>query len=208
MKKCKNCKKPFQPINSLNAACSLTCAVKLAEQKEGKMILRQAQRAEVKEMAIRLKTLGDYKKDLQVEVNKLVRLIDERCSCISCGSISGKINAGHYYSVGSRPNLRFNLMNIYLQCEHCNSYMSGNLIEYRENLVNLAGEDHLDYLSDLKVIYKDLKLMEHEVKDAIKVAKEAVKEITKANKTDKLPRNIEQRIELRKKFNTLLHIYN
>ena len=86
--------------------------------------------------------------------------------------------------------------------------MSGNLIEYRENLVNLAGEDHVDYLSDLKVIYKDLKLMEHEVKDAIKVAKEAVKEMTKANKTDKLPRNIEQRIELRKKFNTLLHIYN
>lgn len=208
MKKCKNCKKPFQPMKTTQTCCGLNCALKVAEKKEGKLELRRAERAELKEMAIRLKTLGDYKKDLQVEVNKLVRLIDESCSCISCNSFTGKVNAGHYYSVGSRPNLRFNLMNIYLQCEHCNSYMSGNLIEYRENLVNLVGEAHVDYLSDLKVIYKDLKLMEHEVKDAIKVAKEAVKEITKANKTDKLPRNIEQRIELRKKFNTLLHIYN
>ena len=208
MKKCKNCKKPFQPMKTTQTCCGLNCALKVAEKKEGKLELRRAERAELKEMAIRLKTLGDYKKDLQVEVNKLVRLIDEGCSCISCNSFTGKVNAGHYYSVGSRPNLRFNLINIYLQCEHCNSYMSGNLIEYRENLVNLVGEAHVDYLSDLKVIYKDLKLMEYEVKDAIKVAKEAVKEITKANKTDKLPRNIEQRIELRKKYNTLLHIYN
>lgn len=208
MKKCKNCKKPFQPMKTTQSCCGLNCALKVAEKKEGKLELRRAERAELKEMAIRLKTLGDYKKDLQVEVNKLVRLIDEGCSCISCNSFTGKVNAGHYYSVGSRPNLRFNLMNIYLQCEHCNSYMSGNLIEYRENLVNLVGEGHVDYLSDLKVIYKDLKLMEFEVKDAIKVAKEAVKEMTKANKTDKLPRNIEQRIELRKKFNTLLKIYN
>ena len=208
MKKCKNCKKPFQPMKTTQTCCGLNCALKVAEKKEGKLELRRAERAELKEMAIRLKTLGDYKKDLQVEVNKLVRLIDERCSCISCGSITGKINAGHYYSVGSRPNLRFNLMNIYLQCEHCNSYMSGNLIEYRENLVNLAGEDHVDYLSDLKVIYKDLKLMEFEVKEATKSAKEAVKEMAKANKTDKLPRNIEQRIELRKKFNLFINIYN
>ena len=195
-------------MKTTQTCCGLNCALKVAEKKEGKLELRRAERAELKEMAIRLKTLGDYKKDLQVEVNKLVRLIDEGCSCISCNSFTGKVNAGHYYSVGSRPNLRFNLMNIYLQCEHCNSYMSGNLIEYRENLVNLVGEAHVDYLSDLKVIYKDLKLMEFEVKDAIKVAKEAVKEITKANKTDKLPRNIEQRIELRKKYNTMLHIYN
>lgn len=195
-------------MKTTQTCCGLNCALKVAEKKEGKLELRRAERAELKEMAIRLKTLGDYKKDLQVEVNKLVRLIDEGCSCISCNSLTGKVNAGHYYSVGSRPNLRFNLMNIYLQCEHCNSYMSGNLIEYRENLVNLMGEGHVEYLSDLKVIYKDLKLMEHEIKDAIKVAKEAVKEITKANKTDKLPRNIEQRIELRKKFNTLLKIYN
>ena len=208
MKKCKNCKKPFHPMKTTQTCCGLNCALKVAEKKEGKLELRRAERAELKEMAIRLKTLGDYKKDLQVEVNKLVRLIDEGCSCISCGSITGKVNAGHYYSVGSRPNLRFNLMNIYLQCEHCNSYMSGNLIEYRENLVNLVGEAHVDYLSDLKVIYKDLKLMEFEVKEATKSAKEAVKEMAKANKTDKLPRNIEQRIELRKKFNSLLNIYN
>jgi hypothetical protein len=207
MKKCKNCKKPFQPINSLNRACSLPCAIKLSEKKEGKIALRQAQRQEVKEMAIKLKTLGDYKKELQVEINKLVRLIDEGCGCISCGTLSGKENAGHYYSVGSRPNLRFNLMNIWKQCEHCNTHLSGNLIEYRANLVKLVGEQHLEFLSDLNVMYKDLKLMQHEVSEAIILAKQAVKEVTKLNKTDKLHRTIEQRIELRKKYNHLLNIY-
>lgn len=207
MKKCKHCKKPFQPTKTTQTACSLSCAVKLAEKKEGKMILRQAQRKEVKEMAIKLKTLADYKKDLQVEVNRLVRLIDQDCSCISCGTLNGKENAGHYYSVGARPNLRFHLMNIWKQCEHCNTHLSANLIEYRANLVKLIGEQHLEFLSDLNVMYKDLKLMQHEVSEAIILAKQAVKEVVKLNKTEKLPRSIEQRIKLRKKYNTLLNIY-
>jgi hypothetical protein len=209
MKKCKNCKKPFQPINSLNRACSLPCAIKLSEQKEGKMILRQAQRQEVKEMAIRLKTLGDYKKELQTEINKLVRLIDEGCRCISCGTLEGQMQAGHFRSVGGWDNLRYHLHNIYLQCSTCNDpkRKGGNVIRYRENLVKLFGGDTMDFIDDLNVQYPSLKLMQHEVSEAIILAKQAVKEVTKLNKTGKLPRTIEQRIELRKKYNHLLYIY-
>ena len=208
MKKCKNCKKPFQPINSLNAACSLTCAVKLAEQKEGKMILRQAQRAEVKEMAIRLKTLGDYKKDLQVEVNKLVRLIDEGCSCLACGATNTKVDASHFRGVQAWTTLRYHLFNIYSGCAQCNSYRGGNLLKFREGLLREFGDETMNFIDDLPIIYPSLKLMQHEVIEKIQLTREAVKEMAKANKTDKLPRTIEQRIELRKKFNTLLHIYN
>ena len=208
MKKCKNCKKPFQPINSLNAACSLNCAVKLAEQKEGKMILRQAQRAEVKEMAIRLKTLGDYKKDLQVEVNKLVRLIDEGCSCLACGATNTKVDASHFRGVQAWTTLRYHLFNIYSGCAQCNSYRGGNLLKFREGLLREFGDETMNFIDDLPIIYPSLKLMQHEVIEKIQLTREAVKEMAKANKTDKLPRTIEQRIELRKKFNTLLHIYN
>ena len=136
MKKCKNCGKPFQPINTLNRACSLGCAVKLAEKKEGKMILRQAEKQGIKELALSLKTLGDYKKDLQIEVNKIVRLIDQDCTCISCGSGTGQNHAGHFRAVGGWDNLRFNLHNIFNQCSQCNKNKSANPIRYRENIIN------------------------------------------------------------------------
>ena len=207
MKKCKSCKLLFEPKNSLQSACSLICAVDLSKKKEGKIALTKAIRIDKQEAKIRLKTLSTYKKDLQVEINKLIRLIDEGCNCISCGTIKGKVNAGHYYSVGARPSLRFNLMNIYNQCEHCNTHLSGNLIEYRANLVSLIGECHLGFLYDLNLMYKDLKLMQHEIYEAVIIAKKLNKEMQIANKSDKLPRTLEQRIELRKQFNNQINIY-
>lgn len=208
MKKCKHCKKTFAPSKTTQTACSLGCAVKLAEQKEGKMVLRQAQRQQVKEMAIKLKTLADYKKDLQVEVNRLVRLIDQDCSCLACGAINTKVDASHFRGVQAWPALRYHLFNIYSGCAQCNTYRGGNLIKFREGILNQFGDETMNFIDDLPIIYPSLKLMQHEVSEAIILAKQAVKEVVKLNKTEKLPRSIEQRIELRKKYNHLLNIYN
>jgi hypothetical protein len=207
MKKCKNCGKPFQPINSLNRACSLSCAVKLAEQKEGKMILRQAEKQGMKDLALSLKTLGDYKKDLQIEVNKIVRLIDAECGCISCGSSTGQNHGGHFRAVGGWDNLRFNLHNIFNQCSQCNNNKSGNPIRYRENIITLFGESQINYMDDLNVIYPSIKLNKDELSERTKIAKTIVKELTNLNKSDKLPRLAEERIKLRTKYNTQLGIY-
>jgi hypothetical protein len=208
MKKCKNCKKPFQPINSLNRACSLPCAIKLSEKKEGKIALRQAQRQEVKEMAIKLKTLGDYKKELQTEINKLVRLIDQDCSCLACGAINTKVDASHFRGVQAWPALRYNLFNIYSGCAQCNTYRGGNLIKFREGILREFGDETMNFIDDLPAIYPSLKLMQHEVIEKIQLTRELEKEITNLNKKDKLPRSINYRIELRKKYNSFLAIYN
>jgi hypothetical protein len=208
MKKCKNCGKPFQPINSLNRACSLGCAVKLAEKKEGKIILRQAEKQGIKDLALSLKTLGDYKKDLQIEVNKIVRLIDQDCTCISCGIGSGQFQAGHFRSCGGWDNLRFNLHNIFNQCSQCNNNKSGNPIRYRENIITLFGESQINYMDDLNVIYPSIKLNKNELTDATKTAKKIVKELTQLNKSAKLPRSTTERIYLRTKYNGELGIYS
>jgi hypothetical protein len=144
---------------------------------------------------------------LQIEVNKIVRLIDAECTCISCGSGTGQNHAGHFRAVGGWDNLRFNLHNIFNQCSQCNNNKSGNPIRYRENIITLFGESQINYMDDLNVIYPSIKLNKNELLDATKTAKKIVKELTQLNKSAKLPRSTAERIYLRTKINSELGIY-
>jgi hypothetical protein len=56
------------------------------------------------------------------------------------------MNAGHYKPVGSHPELRFNEINCHLQSEHCNSYKSGNMVEYRARLIEKIGLPLVEWL--------------------------------------------------------------
>ena len=119
-RKCKNCGVTFEKKRPLQSACSPICAFewakKLKEKKESKEWKERK-----REMQENLKTLSDYKKDLQVVFNKFIRLRDTGEPCISCGNPHPKkINAGHYKSVGSHPELRFEELNAHSQCEYCN----------------------------------------------------------------------------------------
>lgn len=141
-KKCKNCNEIFTPHNSLQKACSIKCAVEITKKQKKKEF-----KQETRKLKEKLKTRSDWMREAQIACNRYIRLRDTGKACISCGRDTGaKINAGHYRSVGSCPELRFNELNIYLQCEHCNSYLSGNAIEYRKNLKELIGNDLLEYL--------------------------------------------------------------
>ena len=93
-----------------------------------------------------LKTLSEYKKELQVIFNKFIRLRDKGLNCISCNKPAKKENAGHYRSVGGNPELRFEELNNNLQCEYCNTYLHGNLIDYRINLIKKIGIKKVEWL--------------------------------------------------------------
>lgn len=83
----------------------------------------------------------------QAEFNKWIRFRDEGQHCISCGRSTGaKVNAGHYLSVGSHPELRFEPLNVHLQCEYCNVYKSGNVGQYKPRLIDKIGSDKVDWL--------------------------------------------------------------
>lgn len=43
--------------------------------------------------------------------------------------------------------MAFDERNVHLQCEHCNSFLSGNLIPYRENLISLIGIEEFEDLT-------------------------------------------------------------
>ena len=63
------------------------------------------------------------------------------------------MNAGHYYAKEFYKSVRYDLNNVNGQCVRCNKYLSGNLIEYRKNLLEKIGEENLkqlDKLAELK----------------------------------------------------------
>jgi hypothetical protein len=195
-KKCKNCGEKFTPERPLQYVCSPKCgyeyARKLSDKKEKK---------ELKELKESLLTKGHYEKILQQLINKIVRTIDNGQPCIATGSTNGKMNAGHFYSVGSNPTIRYHLDNIHIQSEHSNTYKSGDTLRYIDGLKNVYGESYFNYVLDLKKI-PPLKLSLEELKDFITKAKQVLKELPEDMVYEK-----EKRLELRKKYNLFFGIY-
>ena len=143
MKKCRICKEPFKPFNSLHVACSPKCALAVADQKKEKK-----QKKELIAFRRNDKSLAKLRAEAQAEVNKYIRLRDEGKTCISCGSMSKDVDAGHYRSRGAAKHLAFNVFNIHKQCKHCNRYLGGNYSEYRIRLVDRIGLERVERLEN------------------------------------------------------------
>jgi len=154
MAKCPHCLTKFKPTRFLQKNCEQTeeCrshAIQTVLEKNRK--LEEKKKADEwkevkKEMVEKLKTMGNYESDLQTEINILCRMIDGPLGCISCGSTTGKMSAGHYHSRGKNTTLRFNLNNLHQQCFHCNGPMSGNIINYNLGLIKWYGKQYQDYV--------------------------------------------------------------
>ena len=202
-KKCKHCKNEYVPRASTQTSCSWQCAISLTNIAIQKKYDKEAkvQKAEMKE---RIKTSSDYKGDLQKIVNHIARLIDEGAPCISSGRSSGKMSGGHRWACGGWDNLRFNLMNIWIQSFHDNHHLSGNPSGY-DKFLKEAGIYEL--VMDLNVTYPMMRWKDYDIKEKIVIARQIVKELKEANQVDSLPRKTDLRIELRVKYNKLLGIY-
>lgn len=142
-KKCRVCKGSFTPYNSLQVVCSPKCALEHTEKQREK-----AWRAKKKKLKEGLLTHSERLKIAQVAFNQYIRERDRGKGCISCGKIlQGKFDAGHCFSVGAYPNLRFDEDNVWGQCVECNQHLHGNQAEY---LIRLEGRIGLDRLEALK----------------------------------------------------------
>jgi len=167
-KKCKVCKTVFQPIRPLLLVCSAFCGYEYA-----KLQKQKAWNKEKKERKEKLMTRSDWMNLAQKTFNAYIRERDKERRCISCGTYNGKMNAGHYMSVGSTPELRFNEDNVQKQCEKCNSYLSGNLVNYRIELIQRIGLKRVEALEQKN--HPPLKMTVDEIKDLIKIYKEKTK---------------------------------
>lgn len=148
-RKCKHCREPYTPSKPMQTACSIPCALALAQKAKEKAqaVKVKEERKADRERKEKLKTLADYKREAQSAVNAFVRQRDLGKPCISCGRHhKGEIHAGHYLSRGAHPELALDPRNIHSQCAPCNTYLSGNQINYRKGLIAREGIELVEWL--------------------------------------------------------------
>jgi hypothetical protein len=172
MPRCKNCKDKFEPIRFNHKFCLKDECIKA--------FVKEAKAAQWKKTKVKLKndlkTNSDWLKEAQKVFNTFIRLRDRGKPCISCNQPPKKKNAGHYYSQGGHSYVRFDEDNVHLQCEHCNTFLSGNLLNYQigieqrigaAKLIELQGRAHLEKrwdVEELKQLIKKYKEKYNELK--------------------------------------------
>lgn len=171
MPKCKVCKTVYMKSRPLQVCCSIQCALIHAQGKREKAE-RQAYRA----AKDKIKSRGEWAREAQAAFNAWIRYRDDKLPCISCQRHhTGQYHAGHYRSVGSNPELRFEPLNVHKQCSVCNNHKSGNLTEYRINLLKRIGQEALDWLEGphdaKKYTIEDLRQIRDEYRFKLRQAK-------------------------------------
>jgi hypothetical protein len=81
--------------------------------------------------------------DCQKVFNAYIRARDKDKGCISDRCKGQVEHAGHYFSQGHHSALRFDELNVNGCCARCNTFLSGNLIRYRQGLVSRYGEQRV-----------------------------------------------------------------
>ncbi|EXF95784.1 ninG protein [Pseudomonas fluorescens HK44] len=183
-KKCRveSCRALFVPSRLGQAVCSPACAILDApknHERAGKA-LADVGRKELRAAKEKVKTRADHMKDAQRSFNTWIRLRDAGQPCISCGTTANvQYCAGHYRTVGSCPELRFEPHNVHLQCnKNCNMEKSGNIVAYRPRLLEKIGPEMLAWIEgphepqrytieDLKAITAEYRAKTRELKRAI-----------------------------------------
>jgi hypothetical protein len=176
MKICKDCNAEFEPRTAYNSTikqkyCDVCTKTRIALKNLAN--IKKEKKAKAKESLL---SLSDHLKLTQAVFNKYIRLRDKGLNCISCGKKPKKENAGHYFSSGGHSNVRFDKYNVHLQCEHCNTFLSGNLIEYGINLEKKIGIEEFIMLRERA--YEVKKWAKHELEEIRETYKRKIKEFT------------------------------
>lgn len=153
-RKCRVCKAPFMPRNSMHVACSPMCALDIAKVQRAKAEKARVtqERRDVRERKAKLKTRGDWMREAQASFNAFIRERDRLAGhpCISSGKpldwSGNNVDAGHYRSRGSAPHLRFDERNCHAQSKQENRYASGNVTGYRMGLIARIGLEAVEAL--------------------------------------------------------------
>ena len=176
-KKCKICKQPASLKTPAGHFCSIEHVYQHARNLQDKARAAKEKRArqEHKQRKEAVKTRSEWLKQAQTVFNQYIRLRDAGQPCISCQRHhQGQYHAGHYLTVGACPELRFTELNVHKQCSACNNHLSGNLVNYRINLIKKIGLDKVEWLEGK---HEPLKLSIDEIKELIATYRAKIKSI-------------------------------
>ena len=152
MRKCRrqSCRTPL-PTAKLSdkwqakGFCSCDCMAGHGMDKAQEARQRQ-HKQETKTRKDKIKSKTQWLAEAQAAFNAYIRARDHGQGCISCGTNKQGIqyHAGHYRTRKAAPQLRFDESQVFLQCSSCNNHLSGNLINYRRELLNRIGQAEMD----------------------------------------------------------------
>ncbi|MFA5040025.1 MAG: recombination protein NinG [Bdellovibrionales bacterium] len=172
-KKCKQCKEMFTPDRPMQSCCSVSHAIEYAKAQKIKRDGTEKRKT--------LKAFNDSDKNVlkrkAIEVfNAYIRARDKDKPCVSCGYIGEgrQFHAGHYRPAGNVAILRFDERNVHRQCSICNNHLSGNLVNYRFELINRIG---LDQVEELEATNDPKQYTIEEYAEIIKKYKQRIKNI-------------------------------
>lgn len=148
------------------------------------------------------KETTDWNKKLQAKINLIVRLIDYGLPCLAKGIKAKQMHAGHVFSRGSNPTLRFNLHNIHRQSAQSNHFQNEDGL-FREGLIKEYGIEYFEFISNLRQM-KDLKLTTDNYIELYKKASKIALRLSKEQREYSLT----ERIKLRNQINAELKIYD
>lgn len=170
MKKCKNCKEPFEPVNFNQKYCFTPACVGVWVNFENKKRWDKKKK-EIKE---KLQTVQELQKLAQVYFNSFIRNRDRNKGCISCNSPLGqKFDAGHYYSSGGHKVITYDEDNVHGQCVYCNQFLHGNLLNYQIGIQKRIGVEKLIELQ--AKAHQEKKYTREELKEIIETYKQKAK---------------------------------
>jgi gamma-glutamylcyclotransferase (GGCT)/AIG2-like uncharacterized protein YtfP len=171
-------RKRFEQVRG-EQVCCIECSLAVIRSKtysrkyEKEIRLNNA--IEKKKILEKLETHSDWLKKLQKVFNTYIRHRDKDKQCISCKTpLNGrKYDAGHFFSVGAYPNLRFDEDNVHGQCVHCNQHKHGAISEYAIYLPIRIGIEKFESLKNRRA--QPLKLSIPDIKEMIDYYKLKVK---------------------------------
>ena len=171
--RCKNCKEVFEPKQFNRKYCTKDeCNNIYFEVLKDQMFKRINKEKKVKKE--NLQTVQELLKLTQIVFNKWIRKRDEGQPCLMClNPKPKKVNACHYFSSGGHKNVCFDPMNVHLGCEYCNTFLHGNLIPYRKNLIKKIGRKEFKALESRA--HKTRKYTREELKEIIQKYKKLYK---------------------------------
>lgn len=141
---CKMCKEKYTRTEPAQTICSVKCALAFVEKNNRKEYIKKTRKLRRDYYATDRVHLT---KKAQKVFNRFIRLRDDSNVCISCGRKEDwQMHAGHYRDRGSYPALRFEPLNCHMQCSRCNRFKSGNLSNYRINLIEKIGLKKVEWL--------------------------------------------------------------
>lgn len=205
-RKCKICQEKFTPKRSSleptcdKYDCKVSYAIKIVE--KNKIAKKKEERKKSIEEKKKIRdAITNWKNELQDEINLIVRLIDHDLPCLAKGIYSNQVHAGHIFSRGSNPTIRYNCHNIHRQSAQSNHFQNEDGL-LREGLTKEYGQNYMAFISELRRTPK----LQYTNQDYHELTLKARKIVSKLKSADKTY-NLKQRIELRNQINLELAIY-